>query len=408
MFFFETYLDWRQHKRFDQKKRTKELESLVSQEDFIKSQAYGHDKSSFGFVRGTIDHVLSVLMLWYRVYPLMWEWAGSIVAHYVSDFGPEYEVSQSLVFVYLFYFVTLALSTPFSIYNTFVIEEKHGFNKTDAYTFVTDILKQIGLVLFFGTLILPPFIWIIKWGGDYFYLYIWGFCFLLQLFLITIFPTYIQPLFNKVEELEKGSLRDKIEALATSTNFPLTKLFKIDGSKRSGHSNAYFYGFFKNKRIVLYDTLIEQSTEEEVVAVLGHELGHYFLNHTIQGLVISQINLLSMFYLYGYLVHNPDLFTSFGFSSQAVIISFILFNFVYSPISHVLQFLMNMWSRHNEFQADAFSVKLGYAKTLESGLIKLQTNNKSAMTPDPWYSTYHYSHPPLVERLKAIKGNKKD
>eukprot|EP01126_Amoeba_proteus_P008349 TRINITY_DN13089_c0_g1_i1.p1 TRINITY_DN13089_c0_g1~~TRINITY_DN13089_c0_g1_i1.p1 ORF type:complete len:228 (+),score=20.43 TRINITY_DN13089_c0_g1_i1:661-1344(+) len=224
---------------------------------------------------------------------------------------------------------------------------------------------------------------------------------------MTIYPTFIQPLFDTVEELEPGSLRGKIEALATRTGFPLTKLFKIDGSKRSGHSNAYFYGFHKNKRIVLYDTLIEQATEDEVVAVLGHELGHYFLNHTIQNLIIAQLYFFSLLYLFGKVLYNPDLYHSFGFATPCIMVGLHLFMLLLTPVDNLMSFLLNMRSRHNEFQADAYSVDLGYADGLSAGLIKLQTKNLSTMIPDPWYSVYHFSHPPLIERLNAIEEKNK-
>jgi len=258
------------------------------------------------------------------------------------------------------------------------------------------------LMWVFGFPILAAFIVIVKWGGPQFYFYLWAFMQAVQIFLIMIYPTVIQPLFNKVDELEKGDLRDAIESLASRTGFPLTALYKIDGSKRSGHSNAYFYGFFKSKRIVLFDTLIEQSTLEEVVAVLGHELGHYFLNHTIQLLVFSSVHMFILFYLFGQMIHNQDIYISFGFNTMPTVIGFILFQQILEPVEHVLEFLINAVSRYNEFQADSYSVQLGYGDSLASGLIKLQSENLSTMIPDPLYSAYHDSHPPLVQRLDAI------
>jgi len=399
VFLWETYLDWRQHQKYKINEQPIRLKAIVSPEKFREAQAYGLAKSNFGLFESIISHVVSIGFLWYGILPWTWDLAVQVAAYFSSDS----EIFQSMFFVAiqsLFWFV---FGMPFSIYRTFVIEEQFGFNKTTVATFVSDIIKSIALSVVIGAPLIAAFISIIQWGGRHFYFYLWVFVMAFQLVMITIFPTLIQPLFNKVEELEQGELRTKIEALATKTGFPLTALYKIDGSKRSGHSNAYFYGFFKNKRIVLYDTLIEQSSQEEVVAVLGHELGHYFLNHTIMNIGIIAVYLFITFYLFGEVMHNTQLYHSFGFQTKPVMIGFTLFQQVFNPIDHVISFLMNALSRYNEFQADAFSVKLGHGTSLASGLIKLQTENLSTMIPDEWYSTYHHSHPPLVERLQAIE-----
>ena len=217
------------------------------------------------------------------------------------------------------------------------------------------------------------------------------------------------PLFNKFTPLEEGVLRTRIEALASSLAFPLTKLFVCDGSKRSSHSNAYFFGFFNSKRIVLFDTLLEQATNDEIVAILGHELGHWKLWHTAQGFIIQQLYTFSLFYVFGRCMHDPELFASFGFATSGnkeqlpVVIGFLLFSStVWAPVDHFLSFLVTLNTRKNEFQADAFAVDLGHAPGLQSGLTKLAIENLSNMNPDPLYSAYHYSHPPLLERLHAI------
>jgi len=244
---------------------------------------------------------------------------------------------------------------------------------------------------------------IIKWGGPYFYIWTWSFLLLFSLFMMTIYPNVIAPLFNKFTPLEEGELKNAIEKLAASIHFPLTKLFIVDGSKRSGHSNAYFYGFFKNKRIVLYDTLLQQMELKEIVAVLAHELGHWSSNHVLKMLIISEIHLFISFWLFGQITNWDAMYTSFGFDSKPTIIGLILFfQFIMSPVDHVLSFLMNILSRKFEFEADGFAVKLGYSSELRNGLIKLNAENMGNTNPDKWYSTYHYSHPPLLERLKAI------
>ena len=258
-----------------------------------------------------------------------------------------------------------------------------------------------------GYPILALLLYIIEWGGQYFYFYVWVFLAIVMLLMMTIYPAFIAPLFNKFSPLEDGSLKSKIEALAARLNFPLTKLFVIDGSKRSAHSNAYMYGFFKNKRIVLYDTLINQQEEEEVVAVLAHELGHWKMWHTIQGMIVSQTYMFFAFYFFGQCQHDHNLFASFGFSKieTPVFIGLLLFfQVIWAPVDKVLSFILTLNSRRNEFQADYFGAELGYAKQLQSALAKLHMANLGNMNPDPYYSAYHYSHPPLVERLEALQN----
>lgn len=220
---------------------------------------------------------------------------------------------------------------------------------------------------------------------------------------MMIFPSFIQPLFNKFTPLPEGSLRKKIEALAIRLKFPLKKLFVVDGSKRSSHSNAYFFGFFNNKRIVIYDTLIEQSTEDEVVAVLAHELGHWYFNHVLLNILTVQAQLYAIFYLFSFVIKLKALYAQFGFvSQQPIIIGFLLFQFVYSPADSVMTFFMNYLTRSKEFQADAFAKKLGYTEQLKAGLITLNKKNLSNVNPDPLFSMYHHSHPPLIQRYLAL------
>jgi len=325
-------------------------------------------------------------------------------------FSEEYEVCISLVFVTLVSLYNMVLALPFELYHTFVLEEKHGFNKMTLSLFITDKIKMIGLSFVFGVPILSAFLHIVKWGGQYFYLYVWVFIFAVQMLLVTIYPTLIQPCFNKMDPVPPGELRTAVEDLAKSIVFPLTKLFIMDGSKRSGHSNAYFFGFCKNKRIVLFDTLVNQTDVKEVVAVLGHELGHWKLNHTVKMLAINNLHILFQFWLFGQVLSNKQLYLDFGFDSMPTLIGFMLFQYILSPVDTFWTFVMNLITRIHEFQADAFAVKLGHGDSLGKGLIKLQLENLGNMNPDKWYSTYHYSHPPLVERLQAINevvNNKK-
>eukprot|EP00340_Litonotus_pictus_P012254 CAMPEP_0170536670 /NCGR_PEP_ID=MMETSP0209-20121228/102275_1 /TAXON_ID=665100 ORGANISM="Litonotus pictus, Strain P1" /NCGR_SAMPLE_ID=MMETSP0209 /ASSEMBLY_ACC=CAM_ASM_000301 /LENGTH=224 /DNA_ID=CAMNT_0010838055 /DNA_START=876 /DNA_END=1547 /DNA_ORIENTATION=+ len=222
-------------------------------------------------------------------------------------------------------------------------------------------------------------------------------------FIITIYPHVIAPLFNKFTELEDCPLKEKIQVLASKVEFPLTKLFKIDGSKRSAHSNAYFFGLGKNKRIVLFDTLLEHLEDEEILAVLCHELGHWQKSHIWKNMLNIFLQIFVLFYVYGFFVTNDDLFLSFGFEDKSIIVGITLFMRLYSPVSYVLQLLTFRLSRRYEYQADEYAVDFGYGKLLCSGLVKMFKENSGDLDPDELYAACHYTHPTFVERLNYIK-----
>lgn len=302
------------------------------------------------------------------------------------------------------------INQPWSLYAQFVIEERHGFNKMTMWLYITDWIKSQMLSIVMGGPILALIIWVVRTGGPYFYIYAWAVVACIQIIMLTIYPVLIAPLFNKFTPLEEGSLKTKIEALAAKLEFPLTKLFVIDGSTRSSHSNAYMYGFWWNKRIVLFDTLLTQTNEEDdIVAILGHELGHWKMNHTTYNLMIAQVLIFTNFFCYGLVMNSEQMYTDFGFigGDRPVIIGLMLFSFLFSPVDHVIGFAMNMLSRRFEYQADAFAKDLGYAHQLRAGLVAISTENKGDLNPDSLYSAYHHSHPTLVERLKALGGNDK-
>jgi STE24 endopeptidase len=216
-----------------------------------------------------------------------------------------------------------------------------------------------------------------------------------------IYPTLIMPLFNKIEPLDSGELRDRVVALAQKVEFSLDRLYTIDGSKRSGHSNAFFYGFFKNKRIVLYDTLITQLTTDEIIAVLAHELGHFKHGHVYKTFILTQLHLLVFFFTFSMAVSSRALYESFGFTTQPLFIGLVLFQFLFNPVDQVVGFLLHALTRAFEYQADNFACKLGYDLRVPLG--KLQVENMGTMIPDKWYSTYHHTHPTLLERVRNIE-----
>ncbi|XP_057497132.1 CAAX prenyl protease 1 homolog [Actinidia eriantha] len=401
MYFFETYLDWRQHAALKRPTLPKTLEGVISQEKFEKSRAYSLDKSRFHFIHEFVTILMDSAILSFGVLPWFWKRSGEFLVY--IGVNAENEIVHTLAFLAGVMFWSQITDLPFSLYSTFVIEARHGFNKQTIWLFFRDMIKGILLSIVIGPPIVAAIIVIVQKGGPHLAIYLWGFMLVLSLVMMTLYPILIAPLFNKFTPLPEGELRLKIENLASSLKFPLKKLFVVDGSTRSSHSNAYMYGFFKNKRIVLYDTLIQQcKNEEEVVAVLAHELGHWKLNHTMYSFIAVQILTFLQFGGYTLVRNSKDLFQSFGFDTQPVLIGLIIFQHTVIPLHHLVNFGLNLVSRSFEFQADAFAKKLGYGVPLRAGLVKLQEENLSAMNTDPWYSTYHYSHPPLVERLAAI------
>ncbi|KAL2760489.1 hypothetical protein ACRALDRAFT_2095164 [Sodiomyces alcalophilus JCM 7366] len=399
---FESFLSLRQYRVLRRTEPPKVLEKEISRETFDKSQAYGRAKQEFEIINGLWGQIQNFVFVQFDVLPKLWSWTGDLLLKYApARFSGE--ISHSIVFVLAFIFIQQVLSLPGSIYHTFVLEEKFGFNRQTPKLFVTDLLKTNMLTVALAPPFLAGFLAIIKKTGNKFFFWLWLFTAGLQMFMITVYPSLILPLFNKLSPLEEGELKTKVEALAARLKFPLHELYVIDGSKRSAHSNAYFFGLPWKKHIVIYDTLIEKSETEEVVAVLGHELGHWSLGHTTRLFGIAQLHFIYIYTLFSVFINNRSLYADFGFLTQhPIIIGFILFSDALSPMDTVIKLLMNVLSRKYEFQADAFARELGYSNDLAKSLIKLQIQNLSTMDADPAYATYHFSHPHLSERLKAL------
>mmetsp|Transcript_44567 Transcript_44567/g.90032 ORF Transcript_44567/g.90032 Transcript_44567/m.90032 type:complete len:494 (-) Transcript_44567:100-1581(-) len=398
----------------DKKEEDKKIEDGKILETMTKEapkfQAYGIDKMSFGMVKSLWGLLFDNGLLLLGLFPYLWDMAV-VVGEYFGYTDPvAAEIPISIIFLGLQTAMDTVLSTPWSLYSTFVVEEKHGFNKTTAKLFVSDLLMGLALSAVIGV----PAIWavlkIIKWGGDYFFVFVWLFLLAFSIFFLTVYPVLIQPLFNKYEPLPEGDLKDAIFALAAKLKFPLTKLFVVDGSKRSSHSNAYLYGFFNNKRIVLFDTLVKQMTVPELEAVLGHEIGHWANGHVMQMFAVQQAYFFAMFMLFGLFVNEPQLYLAFGFNPtvKPTIVGLLVFlSTVWAPVDKLLGFLVTLNTRKNEFEADQYSVDLDYGPLLKMGLTKMSIENRSNLDPDPLYSLYHYSHPPLLQRLSAIDDGMK-
>jgi len=370
---------------------------------FTKAQSYGYDKIKFSMLHSMYEVCESIVFLLLGVLPYLWDLATFVGK---EKFDTENEIYVSLIFMGIMTVIGTVTSLPWELYSTFNIEKKHGFNKQTPMLFFTDKIKGLGLTIAIGGPFLALLLKIIQWGGEHFYLYVWLFTFTFSMLMMTVYPVLIMPLFNKYDPLPDGRLKDDIYALAGKLKYPLQNLFVMDGSKRSSHSNAFMYGFGSNKRIVLFDTLLTQVHDSEILAILGHELGHWKLGHTISNLVISQSYTGASFYCFACCYNSTQLYTAFGFSSSQSIPTLIaltlFFQTVWAPIDKVLSFLVTLLTRHFEFQADQFSADLNMSNDLQSGLCKIHLENLGSMCPDWLYATYHYSHPHLVERLGAM------
>lgn len=374
----------------------KEFEDVFDAEKYAKSQEYTKVNTKFGLITSKFSLIV-VLAFWFLG---GFNWLDQIV----RDFGYG-EIVTGVIYIGILIVGNSILSLPFSIYSTFVIEEKFGFNKTTPATFVADLLKGLLLTIVLGAPLLAGIIYFFTFAGDYAWLYAWGAVVAFTLIIQYIAPTWIMPLFNKFEPLEDGELQESIMKTAEKAEFPLKGVFKIDGSKRSSKSNAFFTGFGKNKRIALYDTLIENHTTDELVNVLAHEIGHYKLKHIVKGMVISILHTGVMLGLLQVFLSAQGLFDAFYMEQASVYAGLIFFGMLFSPIETILSIFMQMMSRKHEFEADAFASKTtNKPEVMVDALKKLSADNLSNLTPHPFYVFLNYSHPPVLERIQAIRN----
>jgi STE24 endopeptidase len=378
------------------KKLPQELQGIYDDEKYKKSQEYGKVNSRFGLISETFHFILVLLMLLFGGFAYFDEIARSISQH---------PVWAALIFFGILFFLSDIISLPFSWYATFVIEEKFGFNKTTIKTFIFDKLKAWMLAVIIGGAILGLIIWLYFQAGSMFWIYAWATVSTFSIFMTMFYSNLIVPLFNKQTPLEEGELREAIQKFSEKAGFKLDNIYVIDGSKRSSKANAYFTGLGKKKRIVLYDTLINDLNVNEIVAVLAHEIGHYKLKHTLVSLVLSIIQAGLIFYILSLFVGNKDLSMALGADDYRFELSLIAFGMLFSPISTLIGLFMNIFSRKNEYAADNFAKSYGLGKELISALKKLSVNNLTNLTPHPAYVFAYYSHPTLYQRIKNINKN---
>lgn len=373
-----------------------EAKDFYNAEKYKKSQRYGKDKLKLSLISSTISFALILTLLFTNAFALL------------DNFVRSYSNNSLWQFVLFFGIIGIAsdfIGIPFSIYGIFVIEEKYGFNKTTPFRFITDKIKSWLLTIAIGLPLIALILWIYESSGSYFWLLAWMVITLFSVFMNMFYSNLIVPLFNKQTPLEEGELRTAIEDFAQKVGFKLQNIYVIDGSKRSTKANAYFAGLGPKKRIVLYDTLIEQHSIEELVAVLAHEIGHYKKKHTVKNLAMSIIQTGIILFIFSLLVDNSAMSRALGASESSFHIGIIAFALIFSPINMILGIFSSIISRKHEYQADKFAAENYNEKELSKALLILSANNLSNLTPHPSYVFFYYSHPPVLDRIKAMRKN---
>ena len=372
-----------------------EFIGYYNEEKYKKSQEYLKENTRFGIIRDTIFTPAIVAFILFGGF--------NVVDQFARGFNLG-AIPTGLIFAAMLIFASQILLIPFSIYDTFIIEEKYGFNKTTPKTFILDILKSWLLIAVIGGIVFSIVLWFFEKAGPWAWLYCWITVTLFQIFLMFIAPVVIMPFFNKFIPLKEGALRSSIEAYGGSQNFKMKGVFTMDGSKRSTKSNAFFTGFGRFRRIVLFDTLIEKHTVEELVSVLAHEMGHYKERHIFKSMAISILTTGLMFYILSLFINNRELFAAFKMEETSIYASLFFFGFLYTPIEMILSIFGKLLSRKYEYDADGYSVKT-YKKpdSMIEALKKLSVENLSNLTPHPLKVFISYSHPPVIKRIQAIR-----
>lgn len=370
-----------------------EVKGIYDEEKYARQQAYQKDNYRFGLVSSGVNFSLVAAMLLLSGFAFVSEITGAATGN---------AILWALAFFGLLMLAAEIINLPFSLFGTFVIEEKYGFNKTSPATFFTDKLKGWLLTALIGGGILALVMWIYQSSGRFFWIIAWAVLALFSIFMAMFYSQIIVPLFNRQTPLEEGELRSAISSFAEKAGFRLCNIYVIDGSRRSSKANAYFTGLGSKKRIVLYDTLIDTMTTEEIVAVLAHEIGHYRHRHVLQGLVLGLLQTALLLFLFSVFVESASVSKALGVSEPNFHIGLIAFSILYSPVSMVTGLALNWLSRRNEYQADRYAAVNYHPAPLISALKKLSVNNLSNLTPHPVYVFFNYSHPPLLKRIEQL------
>jgi STE24 endopeptidase len=392
-FLLEFTLEFINGKRWSNKLPA-ELTGIYDTDKYKLSQEYDRVKKRFSLFTSAVNLCLMLLFILSGSFALLDKWALN---------KGHNEISASLIFFGVLFILSDLIGLPFSMYRIFVIEDRFGFNRTTLKIFFTDKIKGYLLGSILGGSLLTIFVLFYQHAGPYFWVYAWLSLALIMFFTTMLYASWILPLFNKLSPLPEGPLRTSIETYCRTVNFKLDDLFIMDGSKRSSKANAFFSGIGKRKRIVLYDTLVNNHTNEELVSILAHEIGHYKKKHTRTSFVLSLLQAGLMFFIFSRLIGSPSLSTAFGSTVASLRLGILGFGLLYNPISLLMGLLMNIVSRKNEFEADRFAAKTSNGQALQESLKKLSVNNLSNLQPHPLYVFFYYSHPPLLQRLRALR-----
>lgn len=392
-FITERYLDYLNSLMWSEYLPEK-LTGICDKEEYRKSQRYQKDNNKLSFWSSSFNLAVILIMIIA---------GGFAFADNIARLLSTNSIIIALIFFGIIGFVSDIINIPFGYYDTFVIEKKYGFNTMTLRTFITDHIKSWFIALLVGIPVLGLITWFYYKTGRNFWWYAWGLITVFSVFINLFYSELIVPLFNKQIPLPEGTLRTMIESFAQKTGFKLRNIFIIDGSKRSTKANAYFSGFGPKKRIVLYDTLQKELSDEEIVAVLAHEIGHYKKKHVLLNLIFSVITTGIMLFLLSIVVNSPSLSHALGSKNASFHLGLIVFGILYSPLSLLIGLLTNYISRNNEFAADRFVKENFKPGILAEALKKLSVKNLSNMLPHPAYVFFHYSHPPLLQRLEELE-----
>ncbi len=373
------------------------FQSHYDGEKYAKSQTYLKDNTRFGLLSSTFSLALTLIVIHTGLF--------GILDHFVRA-QTGHPILGGLLFFGIIFIINDIINLPFSLYGTFVIEEKYGFNKTTAKTYTLDKLKGYALTVILGSIVIVPILYFFNTYGENGWWIAW---LLVTGFMIAVQPLFVHviaPMFNKFTPLEDGELRTAIEAFSEKVNFPIARIDMMDGSRRSAHSNAYFSGFGKSRRIALFDTLLEKHSTEEIVSVVAHEVGHYKKKHIIFGTILGIIETGIMLFIFNLLMNDPALFAVFGVENVSVYGGLIFFGMLYSPVSLVTSIFTTALSRKNEYEADTYSLENTQNKEALVSMLKgLAANNLSHLTPHPLMVFLSYSHPPVMDRIAAVNNN---
>lgn len=370
-----------------------ELKGIYDDEKYTTSQDYQATLSRFGWISGSFSFMLTFLAIYYG-------WFGAI-DEWIRTFSP-FAMVHTLIFFGVLFVLSDLIGLPFSLYQNFVIEAKFGFNKMTLKTFLLDKLKSYLLTIAIGGLLLSVLIYLVNTIGKDFWIYFWVVMATFTLLANLFYTSLILPLFNKLKPMEDGELKESITTYSEKVQFPLTNIFVMDGSKRSSKGNAFFSGFGKKKKVVLFDTLIEKHTVEELTAVFAHEVGHYKKKHIVWSTFFGIGLMGAMLFLFSKLAFTPEASWAIGGQTSSLHLNMLAFGILYSPVSTLLGIVGNVVSRKNEYEADAYAKETYAARPLVEGLKKMSSDHLSNLTPHPAYVFVHYSHPPLKERVAAL------